>query len=349
MSASWAVWTLVLALDLASYFLARVVSPEWVGPFPPLSGVLMRVATWYSWWLWTPVVFYLALRFRFERGTLARSFVAHAVAAFAILWLSAAPATAIRWSMGLYAFVPFVSISSRVVYAAICGTAIILDLQRRERAHLVGAARLESQLTESRMHSLTAQLRPHFLYNALNGVAMLIRAGAHGQALEAVLGYSELLRHTLDAGPIDGPLRDELSFVDRYLSIERMRFSDTLSASILSEPDVADALVPNLVLQPLVENALRHGLSHMETNARLEVVASRHANALRLEVRDNGVGLPADWRLDATAGMGLRTTRSRLRERYGDQHHFELHSRLEGGTVVIIEIPFCTSATAGAA
>jgi two-component system, LytTR family, sensor kinase len=239
---------------------------------------------------------------------------------------------------------PFVSMSSLVEYAAVCGAAIILDLSRREREHLIGAARLESQLTQSRMQALTAQLRPHFLYNALNGVAMLIRAGANDRALESVLGYSELLRRTLDADRTELPLREELAFLDRYLAIERMRFSDTLSATIYAEPGVGDALVPNLVLQPLVENALRHGLSNMETDAELEVIASRHANALRLEVRDNGVGLPADWRLDTVKGVGLESTRSRLRQCYGDRHHFELHSRLEGGTSVIIEIPYRTAA-----
>jgi LytS/YehU family sensor histidine kinase len=87
----------------------------------------------------------------------------------------------------------------------------------------------------------------------------------------------------------------------------------------------------------------------MEANAQLDVIASRHAEALRLEVRDNGVGLPANWRLETTTGLGLQSTRSRLRELYGDRHHFELHSRLEGGTAVIIEIPFRTAAAAGVA
>jgi two-component system, LytTR family, sensor kinase len=213
----------------------------------------------------------------------------------------------------------------------------------------MGAARLESQLAQSRMQALMAQLRPHFLYNALNSVAMLIRAGNRDQALEAVLGYGELLRKTLGADVREVPLRDELAFLDRYLAIERMRFSDTLSATIKSDPGVDDALVPSLVLQPLVENALHHGLSGVEADARLEIIATRHDSALRLEVRDNGTGLPGDWRLEHATGLGLQSTQSRLRERYGDRHHFELHSPLEGGTSVIIEIPFRTAVTTGRA
>jgi LytS/YehU family sensor histidine kinase len=344
MAISWSVWTLVIALDIASYFFARAVSPEWVGPLPASWAVLLRLATWYSWWLWTPAIFYLAHHFRFEPGARVRSVLVHLVAALAIIRINGAVAAAVRSSMGISTVIPFVSMSNLVEYAAVCATAMILDLRRRERAYLLGAARLESQLTQSRMQALTAQLRPHFLYNALNGVAMLIRAGAQEQALESVLGYSELLRRTLDVDKTELPLREELAFLDRYLAIERMRFSDTLSATISSEPDLGDALVPNLVLQPLVENALRHGLSNVEANAQLEVIASRHAGALRLEVRDNGVGLPAHWRLETATGVGLQSTRSRLRECYGDRHHFELHSRLEGGTAVIIEIPFRTAA-----
>ena len=121
------------------------------------------------------------------------------------------------------------------------------------------------------------------------------------------------------------------------------------STNTSSDAGVADALVPNLVLQPLVENALRLGLSNSETDAHLEVIASRRANTLRLEVRDNGSGLPDNWALDTAAGLGLRTTRSRLREHYGDDgHRFQLYSPSEGGTTVIIEIPYRTT-SAGAA
>jgi two-component system, LytTR family, sensor kinase len=346
---SWVVWTLVLTLDVASFLLARATYPDWVGPLPVSWAILLRTVMWYSWWLWTPAIFYLARRFCFEPGTHIRSFVVHVAAALVIIRVNGAVMTAIRSWMGVSTAIPFVSMSNLVQYAAVCGAAMILDLRRRERAHLLGAARLESELTQSRMRALIAQVRPHFLYNALNGVAMLIRSGAEGKALESVVGYGELLRRTLDADRAEVPLRDELAFVERYLALERMRFADTLSATISSEPGVGDALVPNLVLQPLVENALHHGLSNVEANARLEVIASRHANALRLEVRDNGVGLPADWRLETTTGVGLRSTRSRLRECYGHDHHFELHSQLEGGTAVIIEIPYRTAAVVGVA
>ena len=157
-----------------------------------------------------------------------------------------------------------------------------------------------------------------------------------------MLGYSELLRNVLDAQASDVPLARELAFLDKYLAIERMRFPETFSATITLPRDIGDALVPNFILQPLVENALHHGLRDLETDARLDVSASRRDGVVRLEVRDNGVGLPVEWRLDGGSGVGLRNTRARLRQRYGDAHHFELHSPAEGGTVVILEIPYQT-------
>ncbi len=349
MAVSWLVWTLVFVLDVASFLINRAISPEWAGPLPAPLAALLRATMWYRWWVWTPAIFYLARRFHFEPGTRIRSLVVHLLAALTIVRLDTAAETAVRSSLALSTAMRLISISNLVLYAAVCAAAMILDLRRRERAHLLSTARLSSELAQARMQALTVQLRPHFLYNALNSVAMLIRGGAYEHALESVLGYGELLRKTLDADRSEVPLRDELAFLDRYLAIERMRFSDTLSTTISSEPEVGDALVPNLVLQPLVENALHHGLGNVEANARLEIIATRHANALRLEVRDNGAGLPDDWRLETTTGIGLRSTRRRLHECYGDGHHFELHSRLDGGTAVIIEIPYRTAPAAGAA
>ena len=350
MAISWVVWTAVLLLDLVSVLYGRATAPGWFGPISVASAILIRVAGWYTWWLWTPAIFAIARRFRFESGKRLQSFVVHSIAALVILRISALVAFAIRSSLWLSVTMPFLSISGLVQYAAVAGAAVIFDLRRRERDHLLGTARLQAQLAHSRLDALSAQLRPHFLFNALNSVAMLIRSGAHRDALESVLGYSELLRQTLDAKRTEVPLREELAFLDRYLAIERMRFSETLSATISSEPGVADALVPNLMLQPLVENALRHGLSNSETNAHLDVIASRRADTLRLEVRDNGSGLPAGWQMETAAGVGLRTTRSRLREHYGDAgHRFELRTRAEGGTSVVIEIPYRAPSARGVA
>ncbi len=348
MATSWLVWSAIVILEVAPALLSRAGAGEFVDPAVARRFIIVRASVWYGWWLLTPFVFYLARRFRFAAGARRRSFAVHVVAALVAIQINNV------FVFGVLTLSHFATTGRSLApsptgllqYAAICGVALIVGLLQRERDHTIATAKLETELAQSRLYALTAQLRPHFLYNALNGVAMLIRARNNAAALESVLGYSELLRNVLDAQASDVPLERELEFLDKYLAIERMRFPETFSATITSPRDIGDALVPNFILQPLVENALHHGLRDLETNARLDVFASRHDGVVRLEVRDNGVGLPAQWRLDDGSGVGLRNTRARLRQRYGDGHHFELHSPPEGGTLVILEIPYQTDGVA---
>jgi len=344
MAMSWLVWTAIVLLEVAPALVSRATPGEFVDPVIARRFLIVRVSLGYGWWLLTPFIFFLARRFRFAAGTRGQSFAVHAAAALIAIEIDYAIVfgvlTFMDASTAQGSLVP--SLTGVLQYGAICGVALIAGLLQRERDHAIATARLETELAQSRLNALTAQLRPHFLYNALNGVAMLIRARDSAAALESVLGYSELLRNVLDAQASDVPLARELAFLDKYLAIERMRFPETFSATITLPRDIGDALVPNFILQPLVENALHHGLRDLETDARLDVSASRRDGVVRLEVRDNGVGLPVEWRLDGGSGVGLRNTRARLRQRYGDAHHFELHSPAEGGTVVILEIPYQT-------
>ena len=349
MAVSWLVWTVIVFLEIGPALVNRSSPGEFFDPAVARRFVIGRVSLWYGWWLLTPFIFYLARRFSFESGARRRSFFVHAAAAFVAIQINNATVFATVSALHLSApprhIINF-SVPSLLQYAAICGIAVVGGLLQRERDNAVATAKLETELAQSRLNALTAQLRPHFLYNALNGVAMLIRAKNDAAALESVLGYSELLRYVLDAEASDVPLERELAFLDKYLAIERMRFPETFSATITAPSSVTNALVPNFILQPLVENALHHGLRDLETGARLDVDASRYDGVVRIEVRDNGVGLPPKWRLDDVTGVGLRNTQARLRQRYGDEHHFELHSPPEGGTAVILEIPYHPAAPA---
>jgi two-component system LytT family sensor kinase len=342
MAKSWLVWTAIVVLELGPALVSRSSPGEFVDPAVARRFMIVRASLWYGWWLLTPFIFYLARRFSFAAGTRRRSFAMHTFAALIAIQINNAIVSVVLASLHVPTTRRLLNFSPTglLQYAAICGVAVIVGLLQRERDHVIATAHLETELAQSRLNALTAQLRPHFLYNALNGVAMLIRARNNEAALESVLGYSELLRNVLDAQASDVPLALELAFLDKYLAIERMRFPETFSATITATKEVGNALVPNFILQPLVENALHHGLRDLETDARLDVSASRRDGVVRLEVRDNGVGLPAEWRLDGGSGVGLRNTRARLRQRYGDAHHFELHSPPEGGTVVILEIPY---------
>jgi sensor histidine kinase YesM len=155
-----------------------------------------------------------------------------------------------------------------------------------------------------------------------------------------MVAFGDLLRAAQMTGSGEVGLGEELAFVERYLRLEKMRFGDRLQSSISMSANDADARVPSLLLQPLVENAIRHGFADLENGANLSVVAERHNDTLRLEVRDNGAGLPDGRRWEELAGIGLRNTSARLQSLYGPLHRFEVSSRPGAGTTVVIELPY---------
>ena len=216
--------------------------------------------------------------------------------------------------------------------------------EARDRS--VRAAQLEAQLAHARLEALQAQLNPHFLFNALNTVAMLVRRGANADALRGVVSLSELLRKVLMGNrSLEVPLREELAVVEHYLSIERMRFRDRLTGTIAADPDVREALVPSLILQPIVENAVRHGIAPGSRGGHLEIRCRRRGDVVSIEVRDNGSGLPDGWDPTASSGIGLANTRERLERLYHAAHRFEVRSAPGEGTVAVIELPFHTESS----
>jgi signal transduction histidine kinase len=206
---------------------------------------------------------------------------------------------------------------------------------------------LGRRLMEARLVSLKLQLHPHFLFNTLNTITALISTDPQG-AERMVTGLSELLRLSLrNAGEQEVPLARELELLAHYVDIQQIRFADRLSVRVDVEPEARQALVPNLILQPLVENAIRHGIAPRATRGRIEVRAARRDGVLALEVRDDGVGLRPAAGLRRGEGIGLSNTEARLRHLYGDRHRFELRSGEGGGFTVAIEIPFRPSGEGG--
>ncbi|HEU4681111.1 MAG TPA: histidine kinase, partial [Gemmatimonadales bacterium] len=202
-------------------------------------------------------------------------------------------------------------------------------------------SQLESQLMQARLEALRAQLNPHFLFNALNTIAMLVRRQANTHALQGIVGLSQLLRQVLDRrGEPEVTLGEELALVQHYLSVEQLRFQDRLGVSVSVPPEVLDARVPSLILQPLVENAVRHGVSRRGETGRIAISGRRHHGTLRLEVRDNGPGFPDGWDPTTSAGIGLANTRERLQRLYGPTHRFKARNGPQGGAVVSVTIPF---------
>jgi two-component sensor histidine kinase len=215
---------------------------------------------------------------------------------------------------------------------------------RRYREREMQAVELQQKLVEARLEALRMQLNPHFLFNTLHAVSALIHEDPN--AADRVLArLSELLRLSLDqAKPQEVPLSEELAFLDRYLEIEQTRFADRLQVEKEVEAETEYALVPYLILQPLVENAIRHGIEPREDTGRLAIRARRSNGTLQLRVSDNGAGLPEENGAPLREGIGLSNTRSRLQHLYGDDYRLELVSAPCGGLEARIDIPYRTAA-----
>jgi two-component system, LytTR family, sensor kinase len=226
-----------------------------------------------------------------------------------------------------------------VVYAAIAATGSALAYYRESRERERRAIRLEARLAESRLQALRAQLHPHFLFNALNGIAELIHEDPDA-AERMVLGLAGLLRALLKgAGSQEIPLLQELDFIRSYLAIEEMRFQDRLAVDWRVDPRALSAPVPSLVLQPLVENALRHGAASRAGACRLVIEARPDGASLRLRVSDDGRGFARDAQGRVAEGLGLANTRGRLAQLYGAEGRLDLADNEGGGARVTVTIP----------
>jgi len=228
-------------------------------------------------------------------------------------------------------------LSDGLLYWAVILVDWASERSRRAQERLVHASQLEAQLAQARLQALQMQLHPHFLFNALHTVATLVRTGQGAVAVRVVAGLGDLLRRVLEgAETTEVPLNQELEFIRSYLEIEQVRFRDRLRYTIQAEPETLDAAVPQLVLQPLVENAIRHGVAPLERGGHLIIVARRIGDQLCLLVSDDGVGLTQT----PNGGVGIANTRKRLQQLYGTAYSFEVLPVPEGGVEARIGIPF---------
>lgn len=199
---------------------------------------------------------------------------------------------------------------------------------------------LETRLTKANLQALKMQLQPHFLFNTLNSISSLVHENP-GVADDMIASLSQFLRTTLDvSAKNEVPLRTELEFVDRYLEIQQIRFGDRLRVCREIDPAVIDALVPPLILQPLVENAIRYGIESRETGGTVTICAQREGDVLRLEIVDDGEGFSGGQMLEPGNGIGLSNTKARLQELYGARHQLKITANNPTGARVKIEIPF---------
>jgi two-component system, LytTR family, sensor kinase len=298
------------------------------------------------WTCATPPILVLSRRLPFERGTWPIAAVAHAGLLVVVLAADGyanvlLPSLGGReltfWQhMWRYTFINS-TFYGGVVAVEHARRYYGLYLERRVRE-----SELEAQVSRAQLQALQMQIRPHFLFNTLNTISGLVRTDDKAAATTMLAGLGDMLRMLLRSdGAQEVPVRQEIELVERYLQIEQVRFRDRLVVEVCVEPGVEEALVPNLILQPLVENAVRHGIR--TRSGRVSVHVERAGASLRLEVRDSGDDQPHDPAESAGIGVGLANTRARLEQLYGDVHRFEL-ARGPTGTSAVIEIPLHTSA-----
>jgi signal transduction histidine kinase len=318
--------------------------------FPML--LLLNVTYWYAWAVLVPGMLLMARRFRFERHTWKRVAAAHVPAVVVFTALHAVLAVSLRmpvltaygreaswWPAFQELF--FLNFDwEMMTYWAVIGASHAFHFHQESQKQALTAAQLQTRLAEASLQSLQRQLHPHFLFNTLHTISALIPRDP--DAADAMLAeLSDLLRLTLDRiGTQEVALKEELDFVQKYLDIERTRFGDRLQVDFAIGPDTLDARVPNMLLQPLVENAIRHGIARKIGGGRVDISARRDGDMLMLAVRDTGPGLPVAATSPLSTGVGLANTRSRLEHLFGDRHRLEFTEPPGGGLLVSIVIPF---------
>jgi two-component system, LytTR family, sensor kinase len=223
-----------------------------------------------------------------------------------------------------------------VVYCGLIGAYYAIEYARELRRREIAASQMKASLSEARLQALRAQLNPHFLFNTLNAISVLAMKGEGARVTHTLSLLSDLLRLTIEGLPQEVPLVRELELTERYLEIQRVRFPDRLTVEREIAADAEDALVPSLVLQPIVENAVLHGVARQVEGGRITLRARRDGDRLELQVCDTGPGFERDR---GREGIGLSNTRARLEQLYGDRYRVSCANR-ERGACVSIELPF---------
>ena len=347
------------ALEAAQSFGASLVRDS---PHGVHDALIFSWLPWVPAALLAPLVVEVAVRWPLDRGRRGLRVALHVAAmlAFVALHELAAAITVLPWmsipfgTLLLAKQATFRSALDAAVYWAIVGGVHAIRAAREARERERAAARLEAGLAEARLTALRAQLDPHFLFNTLNAVSALALRGDAEAVVHALSTLSDLLRETLGGAPTqEVALADELALLDRYLEIQRLRFSDRLTVSRDVDAAALDAAVPAMLLQPLVENAVQHGVAASPGPTTITIGARRDGDALRVEVRDGGPGFAGDARATRPReGIGLANTRARLAQLYGPAHRLECRDLHDddgtSGALVAVTLPYRAMARASA-
>jgi len=332
----WLGWTALALFFATSLWLNYIARGQ---PANFRASLLVSLSEWWIWALLTPVVVWLARRWPIQRPWSLRNLFLHGAAGAVLATVKVLLERVVRiWIFGVAPyFLPSNLALHFLVYWAIVLLTMAEAYHRRSRQRELQAAEVEARLNEARLQLLQAQLQPHFLFNALNTIAETVHEDPDA-ADRMIAALGDLLRATLDGEGQTVPLSEELSLAEKYLAIQQARFGERLRVEIDVPRAALAARVPRLLLQPLLENAIHHGLGSASNGGRIRVAASADGSTLRLEIHDNGQGFPVDG--DAKFGVGLTNTRARLEAMYSGAARFEVDAERPRGARVRISLPF---------
>jgi len=338
-------WTMVAVMHFGMMAIGR--------PLPLSVPVIAHLPDWYLWAAASPLVFWMAWRVPISRGRWLGPGLTHFAAGTVVTAAILAVETAFNRAIGTPAFAgPLWDIYPRVVlrnlpsftmtYWVIAAAAHAIRYYQSTRYNELQAAELGRQLSQAQLATLRGQLQPHFFFNTLHTIAGLVRDGRGEAATRTIAKLGDLFRQTLgrlEANEI--PLQDELQLVQAYLDIEQLRFADRLTVRLDIAPETLTALVPSLGLQPIVENAVRHGIARDPAARLLEITTRRANGSLRIDVRNDGPAFTPPP--EASRGVGLSNTRARFDRLYGSAFHLEIGPAAPSGVCVHLEIPWRTA------
>lgn len=310
--------------------------------------------SWLPWVLATPLILRLGRRYPLVQVRSFTTWLRHAgawagLSVVSAGWTAVLEALLNPWSP-MWESGPFLPLWQKTIYNQLLSSVILygcivlvgwmLDSRERLARQQMEAARLSEQLTKAQLNALRHQIEPHFLFNTLNAISGLVREGRNDAAVGMIAGLSEFLRHVLkDSGRQEVALGEELGFVEKYLEIQKARFAERLQVRMDVAKELGGARVPSLILQPIVENAVKHGIAKRAQGGAIEISAARVNGKLTLSVYNDGPGLPADWEGKREA-IGLSNVRERLQSLYGDGCELKMANSGGHGVKVTISVPY---------
>lgn len=347
----WGIWTFIgIVFTFQGYF----TSYRSERPMPFTDSLYVQMTWSYLWALATPLVLWASARLPIERSNWIRSALLHIPISIVLSVVLTALGRMLIWLNFGYRMgkpLTFESVTIFVVsnfsegigiYLLIALASYAYSYYRRYREGQLRTLQLEAQLSQAQLQALKMQLHPHFLFNTLHSISALLNKDVES-ARKMITRLGDFLRLTLEnSGSQEVTLQQEMEFLSCYLEIERIRFQNRLVTRIDLGEQTLDAQVPNLILQPIVENAIRHGIAPRSTPGLIEIEAKQLNGTLRIQVRDNGPGLSEHRTGDNLfkKGLGLANTETRLERLYGADHLFDLSNNPDGGLIVTLEIPF---------